>query len=413
MPRFPQNMFAPIGRLIIDKLQSTAEIERDLLYQYCLGNPQIRAQIEQLATKKCKTTEDIASNLLDWFNNEVARKTALAQPWLEDWQQIQIQTKRHASWAYRRAINEECKQNIVVFNIAWMQQYQGLVHDSIANQSSFVQQEHLGYEIYNFLTIDDWVYGFVQPSNYRKAYLERQIHIEQIDPRFGSHADYLDDVLVLWLAPHPKGGTYLVGWYQHARVYRYYQRDERLIQRQYQGETLGYFVRAKASDAVCLPPSERTLSVQRASQAKRYAGGLGHSCVWYAKIDNTRPYNALFRAQVLEFIQAYRSDFYQAVQQSKLKNRAARLAKADKKPKHIAVKTWQFVRNPDVVAEVLERAQGVCERCGQPAPFSRQRDNSPYLEVHHKTPLAKGGDDTVDNAIALCPNCHRYYHHGI
>ncbi|MFX5176317.1 HNH endonuclease, partial [Acinetobacter baumannii] len=53
-----------------------------------------------------------------------------------------------------------------------------------------------------------------------------------------------------------------------------------------------------------------------------------------------------------------------------------------------------------------------CECCGSLAPFSRRRDGSPYLEVHHKRPLSKGGDDTVENAVALCPNCHRFEHHG-
>jgi 5-methylcytosine-specific restriction protein A len=26
--------------------------------------------------------------------------------------------------------------------------------------------------------------------------------------------------------------------------------------------------------------------------------------------------------------------------------------------------------------------------------------------------LSEGGGDTVDNAVALCPNCHRECHHG-
>ncbi|WP_196607201.1 HNH endonuclease [Pectinatus frisingensis] len=33
-----------------------------------------------------------------------------------------------------------------------------------------------------------------------------------------------------------------------------------------------------------------------------------------------------------------------------------------------------------------------------------------YLEVHHVIPLSKDVDDTADNAIALCPNCHRELH---
>ena len=71
-----------------------------------------------------------------------------------------------------------------------------------------------------------------------------------------------------------------------------------------------------------------------------------------------------------------------------------------------------FNRNPDVVAEVLDRANGHCESCRLPAPFARVTDGTPYLEVHHIVFLANGGEDTVSNAEALCPNCHRKKHFG-
>lgn len=92
--------------------------------------------------------------------------------------------------------------------------------------------------------------------------------------------------------------------------------------------------------------------------------------------------------------------------------RRKRLKKAIVKPKKILVSTFIYERNPDVVAEVLYRAKGKCEKCLSPAPFNRKSDGSPYLEVHHRIPLAEGGDDTVENAIALCPNCHREAHYG-
>lgn len=92
--------------------------------------------------------------------------------------------------------------------------------------------------------------------------------------------------------------------------------------------------------------------------------------------------------------------------------RAKRLAQAPKKPRIIYRVVREYDRNPDVVAEVLLRAKGRCERCSNPAPFVRRRDDTPYLEVHHIQQLAKGGDDTVTNAIALCPNCHRELHYG-
>ncbi len=92
--------------------------------------------------------------------------------------------------------------------------------------------------------------------------------------------------------------------------------------------------------------------------------------------------------------------------------RKIRLANASKKPETRIVTAVEFIRNPDVVAEVLERANGICEKCHNKAPFLRKSDNSPYLEVHHKIRLADDGDDTVENAIALCPNCHREAHYG-
>jgi len=93
-------------------------------------------------------------------------------------------------------------------------------------------------------------------------------------------------------------------------------------------------------------------------------------------------------------------------------NRKRFIDKAPKKPERKTVETTIFVRNPYVVAEVLDRAKGICERCKSIAPFLRKSDDSPYLEVHHKTPLSEDGDDTVENAIALCPNCHRELHFG-
>ncbi len=92
--------------------------------------------------------------------------------------------------------------------------------------------------------------------------------------------------------------------------------------------------------------------------------------------------------------------------------RHAVLKKSNPQPTKSKVQQTVYNRNEYVIAEVLERANGICEKCNQPAPFMRDNSNFPYLEVHHKKPLAKGGDDTIENAIALCPNCHRHAHYG-
>lgn len=47
--------------------------------------------------------------------------------------------------------------------------------------------------------------------------------------------------------------------------------------------------------------------------------------------------------------------------------------------------------------------------CGEEAPFHDKNDE-PYLEEHHVKRLADGGSDTMDNVVAICPNCHRKMH---
>ncbi|WP_157578002.1 hypothetical protein [Roseivivax halodurans] len=49
----------------------------------------------------------------------------------------------------------------------------------------------------------------------------------------------------------------------------------------------------------------------------------------------------------------------------------------------------RFVRDPNVIAWVLNAAQGRCEVCDDPAPFLRS-GGEPYLEVHHVLPLSQG-----------------------
>lgn len=125
---------------------------------------------------------------------------------------------------------------------------------------------------------------------------------------------------------------------------------------------------------------------------------------------------AEYRKGSLNEAEVMQDDFQQSVQkalQDSAEQRQARLAKATKKPGKKTVRMVVFNRNPDVVAEVLLRAKGTCEGCNKPAPFVRKSDKSPYLEVHHHLPLANGGEDTVKNAIALCPNCHREKHFGV
>ena len=68
-----------------------------------------------------------------------------------------------------------------------------------------------------------------------------------------------------------------------------------------------------------------------------------------------------------------------------------------------------YIRDKAVIKEAKRQAQGVCQLCNNKAPFN-DKNGEPYLEVHHINWLSKGGQDTISNAIALCPNCHSKMH---
>ena len=80
-----------------------------------------------------------------------------------------------------------------------------------------------------------------------------------------------------------------------------------------------------------------------------------------------------------------------------------------KKPKEVASMVIQKVRDPYIAEYARRRANGICQLCGVPAPFNRS-DGTPYLESHHIRWLANGGEDSIENTAALCPNCHRKMH---
>lgn len=133
---------------------------------------------------------------------------------------------------------------------------------------------------------------------------------------------------------------------------------------------------------------------------KRF-GRVGNSDVFFAAVVGGTP---------KDDARHFYNDVSRSLKESR-SSRQARLATAPKIPDRISTTSISFRRNPDVVAEVLLRAEGKCESCLQPAPFVRASDETPYLEVHHHVMLSAGGEDTVVNAIALCPNCHRAAHY--
>lgn len=78
-----------------------------------------------------------------------------------------------------------------------------------------------------------------------------------------------------------------------------------------------------------------------------------------------------------------------------------------KKPK--IAETVIYYRDPYLKQMVKRIADGKCQYCRNDAPFI-DKQGEPYLETHHVIRLADGGQDAIDNVVAICANCHRKVH---
>jgi len=69
----------------------------------------------------------------------------------------------------------------------------------------------------------------------------------------------------------------------------------------------------------------------------------------------------------------------------------------------------KYTRSPFINKYIKNLAKGKCALCKLDAPFT-DKNNEPFLHVHHIKYLANGGIDTPKNCVAVCPNCHAKIH---
>lgn len=177
---------------------------------------------------------------------------------------------------------------MLFLNTGWMTAYQGLASgDTIHGGGTFVWEQGFGHEMFNFQKSNGRVYGYAHSTG---------IKLERIGGN--KTDDKIDGVLVVWLATHPMGGSFVVGWYRNATIYRKCQPAPPASSRTYDGKEFEYFVTVAASDATLLAPDDRTYPIKR--QVK---GWLGQYNVWYA--DNPREHREL-RRNILKYVKTRR-----------------------------------------------------------------------------------------------------------
>lgn len=196
-------------------------------------------------------------------------------------------------------------------NISWMEYYKGITEkDKPINGGSFVTKTGMANEDLNFCPIEmedgnEYCFGFVETkSTNRKD--KNQLHIENIDGcKHLRDADSVDNVLVIFcaLAPFRTDYTCIVGWYEHATVYRYYQEFDLG-----DNDSRVYNILARCNDVVLLPHSTRVSNrpLWMAPRNKGQHFGFGQSEVWYATDD--KAYKDAYLNRIINQIQNYNGD---------------------------------------------------------------------------------------------------------
>ena len=181
---------------------------------------------------------------------------------------------------------------VLFANIGWMTHYRGnSTTDKIVGGGSFRNDDK--HEAYNFLPIKGKCYGYVQPVQCG------DINLYRIDKEC-TDKNALKEVLVIWIAKHPSaGGTYIVGWYKNAKVYRTFQESNASERKKYD-----YNIIANKDDCNLIPVDQRTFLVPRARAKGK--GFLGQSNVWYCDSNNSDVQQ--FRKEVLNYIKTFSSE---------------------------------------------------------------------------------------------------------
>lgn len=154
-------------------------------------------------------------------------------------------------------------------------------------------------------------------------------------------------------------------------------------------------------------------------EARNYGVELGeewsdkYDSMWSVKEKQIERKEEIEKEQSKSFLQMYENfcemklKYFNSLSLNLLKQRLLEqpLKASDTKPNQVpghyrSIYVREFARKV---------SKGICQLCDKAAPFTDKYGN-PFLEVHHVKYLSQKGTDTIDNVVALCPNCHRKIH---
>ena len=161
---------------------------------------------------------------------------------------------------------------IIVFRVAWMNNYNGIVGDPPIGGGAFILANGYGSEIFNFRPYGGKMYGFVEPGYSPEP---KSINIGRLGA--SKTSSKVSEILVVWVARNPITRILVVvGWYKNAKIHKDRQTPPGFWNRkQPNGNQAKYFAVADADDCKLLPVGMRNLEVPTGK------GGIGQNNLWY------------------------------------------------------------------------------------------------------------------------------------
>ena len=136
-------------------------------------------------------------------------------------------------------------QYLMFIRTAYMKKYKGINEDDKPiGGGKHVEETGKAHEEYNFLPFNSKLYGFFMMNG--------ELNIDRLG---ASNNKFANNVLVIIIAPHPKKGNVIVGWYDHAKVYKKHQSYPESINRKIEG--FDYNFVADKKDCFLVPEGKR------------------------------------------------------------------------------------------------------------------------------------------------------------
>lgn len=157
-------------------------------------------------------------------------------------------------------------QYLLFVRTAYMRKYKGLTEDDKPyGGGGYVEKTGKAHEEHNFLPYKNKLYGFFM--------MRGKLHINRLGSNNG---EYANNVLVVVTAPHPQKGMVIVGWYNHAKVYKQHQPYPNGIDRKIEGYDYNFVSDVK--DCFLVPEKERIKVFP-----KDFTNKMRRTFNWYAE----------------------------------------------------------------------------------------------------------------------------------